>query len=119
MKTYLYLLAATVVAGFVWSPCQAQADGHREDNTMQVQRKKIDSLDEKLIEILGARQRAVKEIGIYKAKHNIPSLATGRFKEVVGKSVEAGQREGLTAAFVTKILDAIHEESLRIEDGLK
>ena len=37
------------------------------DRTLEKDRQKIDSLDQKLIEILGARERVVKEIGIYKA----------------------------------------------------
>jgi len=86
---------------------------------MKIQRAKIDSLDKKLIEILGARQRAVKEIGIYKAKNNIPPLQAARFQEVMRKSVEAGEKEGLSAEFVTRILTAIHEESLRVEETIK
>ena len=90
-----------------------------QDNTIDIQRKTIDSLDKKLIEILGARERAVKVIGLYKAQHNIPPLQPARFQEIMKKSIEAGAKEGLSAAFITQLLNAIHEESLRIEDSLK
>jgi chorismate mutase len=115
MKTYSLLLAALVISGSIFSTCQAQST----DNVMGIQRAKIDSLDKKLIEILGARERAVKEIGIYKAKNNIPPLQAARFQEVMRKSIEAGQKEGLSPEFITKLLNAIHEESLRIEESLK
>ena|ERR1700754_186363 len=119
MKTRLFL-AALVISALSISNCQAQTDSkENSDNTMAIQRRKIDSLDRQLIEILGARQRAVKEIGIYKAKNNIPPLQAARFQEVVRKSIEAGKKEGLSPEFVTRILNAIHEESLRVEESLK
>ena len=120
MKTYTLLSAALIISGLSISNCQAQTNPKgNTDNTLEVQRKKIDSLDGKLIEILGARERAVKEIGIYKAKHNIPALQASRFQEVVKKGIEAGQKEGLSPEFITKLLNDIHEESLRIEESSK
>ena len=114
----LYLSCVILIGSF--STCQAQTNTKENTgNVMEIQRKKIDSLDKQLIEILGARQRAVKEIGIYKAKHNIPPLQAARFQEVMKKSIEAGEKEGLSAEFITKLLNAIHDESLRIEESLK
>lgn len=116
----IHVLAALVVSIVVYADCQAQTDSKLStDNTIEIQRRKIDSLDKKLIEILGARERAVKEIGIYKAKHNIAPLQTARFQEVMKKSIAAGAEEGLSAEFITKLLNAIHEESLRIEESLR
>lgn len=88
-------------------------------NTLQINRKKIDSLDKKLMQLIGERERAVKEIGVYKAKNNIPALQAGRFKQVLEKSVIAGEKEGLSATFITEMMNAIHKESLRIEDEIK
>ena len=89
------------------------------DNTLEINRRKIDSLDKKLIEVIGERERAVKDIGIYKAKNNIPSLQAARFQQVVDKGIEAGKKENLSPEFITELLNAIHKESLRIEDGIK
>ena len=89
------------------------------DQTLQTSRKKIDSLDKALIQLLGERERVVKEIGIYKAQNNIPSLQADRFKQVLEKSVEAGKKEGLSETFITELMNAVHKESLRIEDELK
>ncbi|HEY4107517.1 chorismate mutase [Puia sp.] len=116
MNGRIYFLAVLVAAGSGISRCQGQTS---TDNTMEIQRKKIDSLDKQLIEVLGARERAVREIGIYKAKHNIPPLQAARFQEVMNKSIAAGAKEGLSAEFITKLLNAVHEESLRIEEGIK
>ena len=86
---------------------------------LEAARHKIDSLDKKLIEILGARERVVKEIGIYKAKNNIPSLQAARFQQVIDRGIAAGKKEDLSPEFITEMLNAIHKESLRIEDALK
>jgi chorismate mutase len=120
MKIHSLLLASLIISASVFSKGQAQTNfKENASNIMEIQRRKIDSLDKKLMEILGARQRAVKEIGIYKAKNNISSLQAARFQEVLRKGIEAGQKEGLSAEFITRILTAIHEESLRIEENLK
>ena len=82
---------------------------------LDANRVKIDSLDNQLIKVLGERERIVKEIGIYKAKNNIPPLQEARFKQVVEKGITAGNKEGLSPEFITELLNAIHKESLRIE----
>jgi chorismate mutase len=120
MKTYRYALAVLAISVVGYSTCKAQSGSNgNPDNTLEIQRKKIDSLDKKLIEVLGARERAVKEIGIYKAKNNIPPLQAARFQEVMKKGIEAGEKEGLSAEFISELLNAIHKESLRIEERLK
>jgi len=82
---------------------------------LDANRVKIDSLDDQLMKILGERERIVKAIGVYKAKNHIPPLQVARFKQVLDKGIAAGSAEGLSAAFVTELLNAIHKESLRIE----
>ncbi|WP_310102923.1 chorismate mutase [Mucilaginibacter pocheonensis] len=89
------------------------------DQTLQINRKKIDSLDKALIALLGERERVVKDIGIYKAQNNIPALQADRFKQVVEKSVAAGKKEDLSETFITELMNAIHKESLRIEEEIK
>jgi chorismate mutase len=89
------------------------------DRTLEKARQKIDSLDQKLIELLGERERVVKEIGIYKAKNNIPSLQAARFQQIIDKAIDAGKKQDLSPGFITELLNAIHKESLRREDGLK
>lgn len=82
---------------------------------LSVSRKKIDSLDKLLIQVLGSRQRVVREVGIYKKKNNVPPLQPARFKQVLDKAIAAGAKEGLSAQFITQMMNAIHDESLRLE----
>jgi chorismate mutase len=120
MKKHHFAIAVLAIStlGYARVYAQSRTKG-APDNTLEVSRKKIDSLDKKLIEVLGERERVVKEIGIYKAKNNIPPLQAARFQQVLEKGIKAGEKEGLSAAFITEMLNAIHKESLRIEKELK
>jgi len=89
------------------------------DNTLTLKRRVIDSLDSQLIKLLGERESVVKEIGIYKAQNHIPALQAARFQQVLDKGIAAGKTVGLSEMFITELLNAIHKESLRIEEGIK
>ena len=82
---------------------------------LDINRAKIDSLDNRIITILGERERIVRAIGVYKAKNNIPPLQAARFKEVLDNSIAKGSKEDLPAEFSAELMNAIHRESLRIE----
>jgi len=123
IKLYSRVFGLLLVSLFSYSLVSAQTAPMEtpkgNDQTLQVSRKKIDSLDKALIALLGERERVVKEIGVYKAKNNIPALQADRFKQVIEKSIEAGKKEGLSETFVTELMNAIHKESLRIEEDIK
>jgi len=89
------------------------------DAALKVQRQKIDSLDNELLKIIGLREQVVKEVGIYKAKNNIPPLQAARFQQVLEKNIAIGKQLGLSAEFITELMNAIHKESLRIEEQVK
>lgn len=123
VKLYSRTFGLLLVSLFSYSLVSAQTAPMKtskgNDQTLQVSRKKIDSLDKALIALLGERERVVKEIGVYKAQNNIPALQADRFKQVIEKSIEAGKKEGLSETFVTELMNAIHKESLRIEEEIK
>jgi chorismate mutase len=98
---------------------QAQTSNHEPFDTLEINRKKIDSLDSKIIETIGLREKLVRDIGIYKAKNYIPPLQASRFQEVLKNAVIAGKRQELSEEFVTELMNAIHKESLRIENSVK
>ncbi|MGN8071162.1 chorismate mutase [Mucilaginibacter sp. SG564] len=123
IKLYSRVFGLLLLALFSYSLVSAQTAPMKtpkgNDQTLQISRKKIDSLDKALIALLGERERVVKEIGVYKAQNNIPALQADRFKQVIEKSIEAGKKEGLSETFVTELMNAIHKESLRIEEEIK
>ena len=119
MKKKLIILLVCIAPMTVVNKALGQnTPANATDPVLENKRKDIDSLDKKLFEIIGARERVVKEIGIYKAQHHIPPLQAARFQKVLEKGIEAGKKEGLSEEFVTEMLNAIHKESLRIEDAL-
>lgn len=76
-------------------------------------RSQIDECDNSLIEILSKRMRVAREIGTYKKEHNMPILQTGRYNEILDKRGAQGALCGMDAAFIKKVFEAIHEESVR------
>lgn len=99
--------------------CAQSAGSTSADTALMNYRVAIDSLDNSIIQLIGQREKIVKAIGIYKAKHNIPSLQANRFQEVVNRSIAAGKEQGLPPEFITSLMNLIHDESLRLEDEIK
>ena len=79
-------------------------------------RAKIDVLDENLLYTLSARMKVSKEIGEYKKNNNIAILQTSRWDKVLAKVVAKGHEYGLSEAFLTAVFNAIHEESVEIQN---
>jgi chorismate mutase len=78
-------------------------------------RKQIDELDEQLLETLSKRMRISQEIGTYKKEHNIQILQTSRYDEILGKRITMAEQLGLSGEFMKTMLEAIHEESVRVQ----
>ena len=114
-NTFKLLLLGTAFSLASTGAAFAQSSPINTQEHLNAARVKIDSLDSQLVKILGERERVVKEIGIYKAKNHIPPLQEARFKQVMQNGIAAGAKEGLSAEFITELLNAIHKESLRIE----
>ncbi|MGY3212208.1 chorismate mutase [Mucilaginibacter sp. HD30] len=89
------------------------------DAALKIHRQKIDSLDNQLLKIIGLREKIVKEVGIYKAQNNVPPLQAARFQQILEKNIALGKQMGLSAEFITELMNAIHKESLRIEESVK
>jgi chorismate mutase len=120
MKRILLALTFTFAGILFFSTARCQSQSKTADSTgLSVYRAKIDSLDKALIQLLGERERVVKEVGIYKAEHHIAPLQAARFQDVLNRAIAAGAKEGLSATFITQFMNSIHDESLRIEKELQ
>ncbi|QDW26324.1 chorismate mutase [Pedobacter sp. KBS0701] len=118
MKLQKFLLVTLLIIGSDRLFAQSTSTSYTM-NPLESNRKKIDSLDQQLIELLGQRELVVKEIGIYKAKNHIPPLQAARFQQVLDKNIAAGKKHDLSPDFVTEVFNAIHKESLRKEEEIK
>ena len=76
-------------------------------------RNQIDAIDNDLLHILSKRMRISREIGTHKKEHNMPVLQATRYDEIIQKRVILGESLGIGQDFVKKVLEAIHEESVR------
>ena len=76
-------------------------------------RQQIDQIDDELLAILAKRMRISQEIGQYKKEHNMPVLQTLRYDEILEKRINQADNMGIGTAFMKKVLEAIHEESIR------
>lgn len=76
-------------------------------------RKQIDETDDHLLELLTKRMRVSREIALYKREHNIGVVQTARYGEILDKRSTQGSLCGMSAEFVSKIYQLIHEESVR------
>ncbi|MGC9150441.1 MAG: chorismate mutase [Microbacter sp.] len=82
---------------------------------LSILRHQIDELDNQLLEILAKRFRISREIGIYKKEHGMPVLQPVRYDEILQNRVAQAQSIGINGEFMKNILEAIHEESVRVQ----
>ena len=76
-------------------------------------RQQIDQIDDDLLAILSKRMRVSQEIGQYKKEHNMPVLQTKRYDQILDKRISQAEMMGIGGSFMKKVLEAIHEESIR------
>lgn len=76
-------------------------------------RKQIDEMDDSLMNLLTRRMRVSREIAAYKKEHSMGVVQTGRYTEILDKRGAQGSMCGMAPAFVKKVYEAIHEESVR------
>lgn len=80
---------------------------------LSVLRGQIDEIDNSLLELLSKRMRVSREIGQYKLEHGMPVLQTVRYDEILKDRAEQGEKMDMSGEFVKKVLENIHEESVR------
>jgi len=88
-------------------------DENRPGEKLSSLRKRIDHLDEQLLDLLAERMRVSCEIGTYKREHNMPLLQSTRYNELLEERMRLGCTKSLNIQFVREILKEIHDESIR------
>lgn len=81
-------------------------------------RKKIDLIDDEIINILTSRMEIVREIGHYKKDNNIVILQSQRWKEILEKFIKRGHDAQLSEEFISKIIKSIHDESIEQQEKI-
>ena len=81
-------------------------------DTLEDLRHKIDKYDLELMELMKKRMEKAQAIGRYKKENNMTILQTGRWEEILDKSIKNGAKHELSAQFITTVFKAIHQESI-------
>jgi chorismate mutase len=84
---------------------------HSTEKIVQM-RRQIDEIDDNLLNLLQQRMKISDEIGAFKKAHNMPVLQQQRYDEILEKRLPQASEMGLSPAFVKKIFEDIHEQSV-------
>ncbi|MCF8330834.1 MAG: bifunctional 3-deoxy-7-phosphoheptulonate synthase/chorismate mutase type II [Bacteroidales bacterium] len=90
----------------------------QHSNRLDRLRLEIDKIDTELLEILTRRMEIIREIGLYKKKHNITILQSGRFREMISNRLERAEKYKLERSFLLKLLQQVHKESVRLQQEI-
>lgn len=89
-----------------------------ETPNLQEFRRKINLLDEELLDILANRMHIAEEIGMYKKANKIAILQSHRWDEILHQNADLAKQKGLSKEFIIKILSAIHVESIEQQNKI-
>lgn len=87
-------------------------------NHLSELRKIIDEIDDELLNILRKRTQIIEQIGAHKKEHNITIFQLERWQEILRTRGQWADKIGLSRQHVEKICQLLHEESIRIQNGL-
>lgn len=83
------------------------------DDALEALRRRIDGLDDALLELLSKRMAVAREIGRVKQGRNMGVVQPMRYNELLRRRLEEADSLGLDADFVKTLLQTVHEESVR------
>lgn len=75
-------------------------------------RHEIDIIDDDLLLLLESRMKIADKIGKVKKDKGITILQTGRWNEIIEKTLVKGEKMGLSRQFLNTFLKSIHQESI-------
>lgn len=87
------------------------------DKQIQELREQIDRIDAELIALLKERMVIVSTIGKVKKDNAVSPLDATRWHEVLISRVKVGKESGLSEELILNLWNAIHKESLLIEQS--
>ncbi len=85
------------------------------NNKLDELRSQIDTIDEDLIHQFANRMKIASEIGKYKKENEVTVLQVSRWNDIIKDRINTGISMGLSENFINKLLDLVHEESIRIQ----
>lgn len=87
-------------------------------NKLEQLRSVIDELDEELINKFSSRMSIIEKIGEYKHENNVTILQLERWEQILKNRSFLADKVGLSDEFIRKMLDLIHQESIRVQTNV-
>lgn len=107
----------TMLEALVWK----KDNNGAEDFKAQIEhlREQINYVDDELLTLIANRMRIAKEIGVLKQAHNVTIFQQNRWNEIRERMLCRAKELDLSEDFVNTYLEAIHIESIRIQNFSK
>lgn len=90
----------------------------KPDAELDMLRSRIDELDAELLSVLSQRMQVSRQIGEYKRGADMPVVQQDRYNRLLTALLRRGCELGLDETFLTRLLEAIHAESVRCQLSL-
>ena len=84
-------------------------------NNLEKLRAMIDEVDDAIINQFATRMELVEKIGKYKLDNDVIILQLERWEQILKTRTDTADKAGLSADFIKKMLNIIHQESIRIQ----
>jgi chorismate mutase-like protein len=81
-------------------------------------RRRLDTIDDQIAELLGERLQICREVAVYKSEHEIPMMQPERVEAVRRRYLERGAEAGLPEQFSSDLFDLLIATTCRLEDEL-
>lgn len=81
-------------------------------------RAQIDCFDDELLTLIANRMNVARKIGEIKVQNDVTVLQASRWNEILERTINKSEKLNLGKAFVTSYMEALHIESIRIQDSL-
>jgi len=78
----------------------------------------LDSIDERLVELLSGRMNIARAIGKYKKENGLTVLQLSRWKEIIRSRKVWSEEMGIEQDFLRLVLEQVHKESIRIQTDI-
>jgi chorismate mutase len=82
-------------------------------------RKRIDELDNRIIDLLSERTDIVREVGAFKTRENIPVILQDRIEEVLDRVALMAEEKNLDVQLIRDIYASIIDYSCGIEASIR
>lgn len=87
--------------------------GRPIEDELALLRQQIDDCDHELLAVLARRMSVSREIGRFKKTQNLRIVQPARYQDMINARLSEADSLGLSQGFVERIIQAIHEESVR------